>query len=815
MSNWNIIKYDFLYHVNTNNITNFLQFHESLKTLDKNIKGNYFEYFCMLYFLIEPYHKQNYKDFYLYTEIPSNLKKNLNLPEKDKGIDAIVSDMNNNIYAIQVKYRKKINDCIPFGELATFQALTFGTSVKNIYKGIFFTNCIDVCSELKNDKYINIVNTSFDKCDNLFWKNVREYIDDKPLTKYINMTPLTHQDKLIPIILNYYKNNDYGRVCIACGTGKTFLAFWVTIKEMKLTKIFIVVPSLYLLSQTFEVYQRELQNDEFHFILVGSDMDDKDFICEYTPTTDVNDIKKQIENNKEKLIVITTYHSSELLIKATKSVKFKFDMGIYDEAHRTVGEKDKCFTSLLTSNIENKKLFMTATEKIYKYKTKDDEKDEILSMDNEAIYGKQIVKYSIKEAIENKVLVDYRIIAPFINNLSDKNYKIVDDDDCELSSDNSKRKKLILTNFSGKQFNPNIVVSGLLIIKSMQEYKFKHLLIFSNKNDRAEQIIKFIDWYLNTYEHGLGDIYTKFLSGKNTMNFRKNRVKEFENYSVGIISSARIFGEGVDIKKCDAVCFTDGKGSTVDIIQYVGRALRKCESLPNKLSYVIIPFILDPDEDFLNNDNDSFLKIRKILQALGTSDDMITEKFNIVDYSTKFKSFIKEYIDKSDKNIIVKKPGITINIKDLENDIIVKIFDKNGDGIDIIRNKLLYENKKRLSDSKLSDNCELIDTCKKINEFLSKDEVKKIPMNTKNYVKYAVGNIYFEFLKQKYYYNKDEFIDACNKAGISSIDSYKAKYVKDTKLPPFEYINSGFYYDLDPKFNLQLLLSSDDVYCDY
>lgn len=792
MSNWNKIKYDLLDHININNITNFLEFHESLKSLDKNIKGNFFEYFCLLYFLIEPYHKQNYKKFYLYTEIPSKLKKELNLPEKDKGIDAIVYDNDNRIYAIQVKYRKKIIDCVAFGDLATFPALTFGTIVKNIYKGIFFTSCIDVCDELKDDKFINIVNSSFDKCDDLFWKNVREYIGDKPLTKYKNMIPLPHQNKLIPIILNHYTNNDLGRLCIACGTGKTFLAFWVTIIEMKLNKIFIVVPSLYLLSQTFEVYQRELQNDDFHFILIGSDMDDKDFVCEYTPTTDINDIKKQIQNNNKKLIVITTYHSSELLIKATKSANFKFDIGIYDEAHRTVGEKDKCFTNLLTSNIETKKLFMTATEKIYNYRKSD---EEILSMDNEAIYGKQIVKYSIKEAIDDKVLVDYRIIAPFINNLSDANYKIIDD--------------------TGKQFNPNIVVSGLLIIKSMQEYKFKHLLIFSNKNDKAEQIIKFIDWYLNTYEHGLGEIYTKFLSGKNTMNFRKNKVKEFENYSVGIISSARIFGEGVDIKKCDAVCFADGKGSTVDIIQYVGRALRKCDSLPNKLSYVIIPFILEPDGDFLTNENDSFLKIRKILQALGTSDDMITEKFTVVDYSTKFKSFRKEYIEKSDKNIIVKKSGITINIKDLANDIIVKIFDKNGDGIDIIRNKLLYENKKRLSDSKLSDNCELIDTNKKINEFLSKDEIKKIPMNTKNYVKYAVGNIYFEFLKQKYYYNKDEFIDACNKAGISSIDSYKAKYVKDTKLPPFEYINSGFYYDLDPKFNLQLLLSSDDVYCDY
>jgi predicted helicase len=790
MTNWDKIKYDFLDHINKNNITNFIDFHNSLKELDTKVKGDYFEYFCKLYFTIDSYSKQHYKNFYLYTEIPLEIKKKLILPDKDKGIDAIVSDNQNNIYAVQIKYRKKNNNNIPFGELATFQALTFGTDIKNIHKGIFFTSCIDVCNELKNDKYINIVNSSFDKCDNLFWINVKEYIGEKPLTKYINMTPLPHQEKLIPIIVNHYKNNNCGRVCIACGTGKTFLAFWTTIKEMKLNKIFIVVPSLYLLSQTFEVYQRELQNDNFHFILIGSDMDDKDFVCEYIPTTDITDIKSQIENNKEKLIVITTYHSSDLLIKATKSAKFKFDIGIYDEAHRTVGEKDKCFTSLLTSNIENKKLFMTATEKIYKYKTNDNETDEVLSMDNEAIYGKQICKYSIKEAIEDKVLVDYRIIAPFINNILNCNYKIVDD--------------------KGNKFNSNIVVSGILIIKSMQEYKFKHLLIFSNKNDKAEQIIKFIEWYLNTYEHNLGNVYTKYLSGKNTMNFRKSEVKNFENYSIGIISSARIFGEGVDIKKCDAVCFADGKGSTVDIIQYVGRALRKCSSIPDKSSYVIIPFILDLDEEFLTNENESFLKIRKILQALGTSDDMITEKFTVVNYSEKFNKFSKEYIYKSNKVNIIKKINMTIDIKELENNIIVKIFDKNGDNIDYIRNKLLYENKKRLDDIKLSDNLNLIDTYKKINEFLSKDEFKKIPINTKNYVKYAVGNKYFEELTKKYYYNKDKFIKACKSALITNIDSYKDKYLKDTKLPPYDYIDSGFYYDLDPKFNLQLLLLNNE-----
>ena len=185
-----------------------------------------------------------------------------NLPDQDKGIDAIVYDNDDRVYAVQIKYRKYIDNLIPFGELSTFPALTFGSKVKNIYKGIFFTNCIDVCEELKDDKFINIVYTCFDKCDNLFWTNVREYIGDKKITEYVPMKPLPHQEKIIPIIKKYYEENNYGRLYLACGTGKSFISYWISTQELKMNKIFIAVPSLYLLSQMFETYQRELQKEK-------------------------------------------------------------------------------------------------------------------------------------------------------------------------------------------------------------------------------------------------------------------------------------------------------------------------------------------------------------------------------------------------------------------------------------------------------------------------------------------------------------------------------------------------------------------------
>ena len=219
----------------------------------------------------------------------------------------------------------------------------------------------------------------------------------------------------------YYENNDYGRLYLPCGSGKSFIGYWNAIKILKCNKIFVVVPSLFLLSQVYELWATEIAYDSennYHFILIGSDMENKDILCEYKPTTNIDTITHELNTNKI-VVVLTTYQSSKLLINACKKIEYSFDLGIYDEAHRTVGEQDKCFTNLLTSNIEKKRLFMTATEKIYnhdKSKIKSIvEKEKVLSMDNEKIYGKVIIKYSLREAIEDNVLCDYRIIASTIN----------------------------------------------------------------------------------------------------------------------------------------------------------------------------------------------------------------------------------------------------------------------------------------------------------------------------------------------------------------------------------------------------------------
>lgn len=767
-----------------NKIETFDEFDAILGKLSNETKGIFFEIFYKLYFVIISNYQILYSKVYLYQEIPEKIKSKLKLPNKDKGIDGIVVTPLKEYYAVQVKYRKN-KKTIAFSELATFPALTFGTGCQNIKGGIFFTNCFDVCKELQNDKYCNITYPCFSKCDTVFWNNARDYLTSDIVTNFVPHTPLPHQEKILSIVKKHFEENDFGRLYLPCGTGKTIIGAFTAINILNYTKIFVVVPSLYLLSETYETWIKQLHKDKkFTYLLIGSDIDKKeDWLCEYKTTTNRDEIRKQL-NNGNNIVVITTYQSSQLLKEVCKELKFKFDIGIYDEAHRTVGTSDKQFTILLSNKkLSKKRLFMTATEKIFHYqmsKLSKKQQEKILSMDKEEIYGKVIYNYSTRQAIDDNQLVDYKVVAPFIStNKYDELLK-----NCSHIEINKTTHEIKLLSLA------------IMIVEVLKENYIKHLLIFSNKNEKAKRILEIVDKLLEKADL---DIFTKYLDGSDNMTKRKSQIRLFEQSEKGIISSARIFGEGVNIPICDAVCFADNKGSTVDIIQCVGRCLRKCKTKPNKISHVIVPFILDNEDDFFDSENKSFFKLRKILKSLGTTDNMISEKFVLKDCN-KISSGI---IDDKKESISQLFLGKKINLDDFWQHIISKIFDKNGNSESRIRNKIINENRRRLS-----NNQELIDTKKKCLEFLHKEYENKTP-KIENWIKFCLGNEMFSEMKKKYCYSKNDLCQSCDKLGIIDFDSYKKKYIEDKRLPHPDYINDGFYQDLDEKFNIDNLLQKN------
>ncbi len=806
--NWEVFKFKFLDFIV--GVTSFNEFYRKMCQLpDNDSKGIYFEYFAKLYFYLLPMTRGRFTDYVHWNDISIEFKNQLNLPIDDKGIDAVVK-WGSQPCSVQVKFRADMSKIIPYHDISTFMGLTYGIN-NYFYKGIFFTNCLDVCEELKNDKYICITYEALQKCDNLFWENVREYIGEKPITRYVPMKPLPFQDKIVEEITEYYFENRFGRLSLPCGTGKTFLGFWTAKHILMSKKVFIVVPSLYLLSETYETWQRELQFQNTHFILIGSDMDTKGEIFEYRPTTNLEIIKHDIQNYDD-LVVITTYHSSNLLLEACQQTGVRFDLAIYDEAHRTAGNADQQFTCLLTDDISEKRLFMTATEKIHRSNSVN---RKVFSMDDKSVYGDVIYFYSVRQAIIDTLgkpygLVDYQIVCSIMTHNRFTN--MINDQE--------------IIKFANKMYGIDTLVTAITVIESMEEYGFTHLLIFSNTNQKAKDVldaiqfifrhqtiskyekltfgqnceesrkctIKILEYMNMDFNNG---IYCKHLTGHDSMDIRKSEVIQFEQAERGIISSARIFGEGVNIPICDAVCFADNKRSSVDIGQCVGRCLRKCSEKPNKKSYVLVPLIWDEETDFLSDENSSFKKIRQILKCMGQTDEMIMEHFILRTCKPIGQS------RKSNTDQIVEY-GEEIDINKFREHIATKVFDSQGNLEDRWRNMLICENRKRMVEG-----AELIDTKRKCVEYLQKVNCQDIP-KVDNWIKYSLGNDLYDKIESQYYHS-DEIVEVCERLEIYDLDDYDRKCNEDNRLPPVEYIDSGLYKG----FNLSLLLNEIAGDCDY
>lgn len=84
---------------------------------------------------------------------------------------------------------------------------------------------------------------------------------------------------------------------------------------------------------------------------------------------------------------------------------------------------------------------------------------------------------------------------------------------------------------------------------------------------------------------------------------RSDVFRAFEEAPFGLITNVRCLTEGVDIPYIDAIIFADPRGSLIDIVQAVGRALRKPFGVKDKTSYIIVPILLDENNGGINDDD--------------------------------------------------------------------------------------------------------------------------------------------------------------------------------------------------------------------
>ncbi|GAA7103594.1 DEAD/DEAH box helicase family protein [Helicobacter pylori] len=481
---------------------------------------------------------------------------------------------------------------------------------------------------------------------------------------------------------------------MACGTGKTYTSLKIMeALEPKIT--LFLAPSIALLSQTFREYAQE-KSEPFYASIVCSDdkvgkskNEDNDDIkfseLPLKPSTRLEDIlstyeKAQKENKR--FIIFSTYQSALRIKEAQEAGLGGIDLIICDEAHRTVGamyssneRDDKNAFTLCHSdkNIKAKKrLYMTATPKVYSEssKAKAKEKDNVIySMDDAEIFGEEIYTLNFSKAIALDLLTDYKVIILAVRkeNLSgvtnSVNKKI-----SQLKAEGTKLdKKLINNEFVCKIVGTHKGLAKQDLIVLDDENKEDHNLqnqydtapsqrainfcksIQTSKNikDSFETIMECYDEELKKKSFKNLKISIDHIDGTMNCKDRLEKLEElnqFQPNTCKVLSNARCLSEGVDVPALDSIVFFDGKSAMVDIIQAVGRVMRKAKR--KKRGYIILPIALEESEienldEAVNNTN--FKNIWKVIKALRSHDP------SLVDEAT-FKEKIKIFGSDDGKN---------------------------------------------------------------------------------------------------------------------------------------------------------------------
>jgi superfamily II DNA or RNA helicase len=597
------------------NINDWNDFISHLETLNKKEKGDAFELLSKLYFKLSP--KYNfYDEVWMLCDVPISVLEELGLPGHDLGID-LIAKSGTEYHAIQCKYHSDKNQSVTFKEVSTFISLL--ESNKKFTQG-YICSTADLTSRnynKLNTKPINLIlSDSWQELGKEFFENARQFLSKKKVS-LVPFKPRDHQKKALSDAAEYFnqEENTRGKLIFPCGAGKSLTGFWM-INELKSKSTLIAVPSLSLVKQTLDVYLREIvaQKRKIKWLCICSDEgigqgDDVVFFTENLGVpcqTDPAYIEQWLKTNiKEEIIVFTTYQSGRLIADISKKLNYAFDLGIFDEAHKTVGSDKKLFSHLLfEENISiAKRIFMTATERFYR-----GSKDDIISMDNYEIYGDTFTQMSFKEAIDLGLLTDYKVIT-------------IDVKKSEIAEFIKENNLVQLNEKWGKETEARSLASMLALRKAMKKFPIKNAVSFHSSIDKAIRNKELQNYITDTYHYDPIESYT--VSGKLPTSKRNVIVQEFARSPKSLITNARCLTEGVDVPNIDCIVFSDPRKSKVDIVQAMGRALRKKEG--KDWGYVVLPVIYDEETQEIDNEN--FEEILSIVRGLASNDERIVEYF--------------------------------------------------------------------------------------------------------------------------------------------------------------------------------------------
>ena len=482
--------------------------------------------------------------------------------------------------------------------------------------------------------------------------------------------PRDHQVRARSAVMSGFEEHDRGTMVMACGTGKTFTALTIARefveKEGGTARILFAVPSLALLKQTLDDWAAEADG-AFTAWAVCSDTkvsssarndtaEESAVDLPIPATTDGQRLADSLNANNatEGLqVVFATYQSIEVIHRAQEIAGDEwrdFDLIICDEAHRTTGatltgEDESAFTKIHSNEFirRSKTLYMTATPRIFAENAKNraSEKDAILtSMDDQETYGPVFFRLGFGQAVKENLLTDYKVIILTVSEEEvSQHYQAIAEMGGELNLDTAA-KLTGCWNALAKRKN-----RGSDVDYGEDRAPMRRAVAFC-KDIKASKAVatQFPDLVNGPF--GLSDLSNDDASDNlqvecrhvdGTMNAAV-RAREMDWLTEGagtdevpvcrILTNARCLSEGVDVPTLDAVLFLSPRKSQVDVIQAVGRVMRRAEG--KDFGYIILPVAVPvgmaPERAL--DDNKRFQVVWQVLKALRAHDERLDAAIN-------------------------------------------------------------------------------------------------------------------------------------------------------------------------------------------
>lgn len=619
-------------------------------------KGDAFERLICAYLKADPQYQNLFSGVWLWKDWPQRKEQGYSLP--DTGIDLVAKFREGETYcAIQCKF---YDSPVAMSDLGNFFTLSGkgGFSQRLIVATAPLTKHAADALEGQTIPASLITLEDLEEAP-IDWTAFSLDKPDELKRRAVKKTPRPHQQEALEAVLKGFETHDRGKLIMACGTGKTYTSLVIAQKMVKPGgTVLFLVPSISLLSQTLRAWTADASIPLRCFAVCSdskASRNEEDMRIEemaYPSTTNPHKLAKAFETTQDGAaltVIFSTYQSIDVVHEAQVAAGFTFDLIICDEAHRTAGytaksEDHSAFVKVHDNAFirGNKRLYMTATPRIYAEPSKEKAKErgtEVFSMDDPQKFGPLFHRLRFDEAVRRDLLSDYKvlIIAVDEKHVNQTLQSRIGDSGDELNLDDAVKivgcwtglgKRLAKDDKADVESDPKPMRTALAFAGNIKHSK----LVAKEFSRIAHELGEKVKLPRLSAEHVDGTM--NVVERNQKLSWLKANAASEEN-ECRILTNAKCLSEGVDVPALDCAIFLNPRDSVVDVVQSVGRVMRKAPG--KKYGYVILPVGIAmgaSPENALNN-NKKYRTVWQVLNALRAHDDRLDNQFAKIDLTGK------------------------------------------------------------------------------------------------------------------------------------------------------------------------------------